>query len=85
MRTSVTDVLPELLDLVLYGGLSVAFSVAGVYIERFAMATLQGGDTMLGLWAVVVGLLAFVFAYVFTTQHVLDAVATLQAHVAGET
>lgn len=68
MRLSVVELLPDLLELFIFGLGSAGLSVAGVYIERFALLTVEHGNTELGAWAVVMGLAVLYFAYLVGTD-----------------
>jgi hypothetical protein len=68
MRPSPLELLPELVELLVFGLGSVLFSAAGVYIERFAVLTVEGGQLGLGLWVGFMGLMAFYFAYLTATE-----------------
>lgn len=70
MNTSLLELLPELLELLAFGLGSLGLSVAGLYIERFALETAASGQVKLGAWATLVGGLAFYFAYLMTTDKV---------------
>ena len=63
MRSSLVDLLPDLLELVVFGIGSAVLSAAGAYIERFALLTIQHGDPGFGAWAVVMGGAVLYFAY----------------------
>lgn len=68
MKTSLLDLLPELLELLVFGLGAAGLSVAGAYIERFAVLTYQHGDPTVGLWAVVPGVVCLAFAYLLVTD-----------------
>jgi hypothetical protein len=68
MRPSLLELLPELLELFVFGLGSVLLSVAGVYIERIALLTAEGGQLKLGLWIALVGAVALYFAYLTVTE-----------------
>ncbi len=70
MSTSVLTLLPELVELLLFSLGSLGLSVAGVYIERFALSTLQTGDPVTAAWAGVIGGVALVVAYFLATDKV---------------
>ena len=81
MKTPLLDLLPEVLELVLFGLGAAVLSVAGAYIERFAMLTYQHGDPAVGLWAVVPGAVCFLFAYLLTTDKFLPKLRAVRAAV----
>jgi hypothetical protein len=68
MSTALLGLLPELLELLLFGVGSVGLSVAGLYIERFALATIESGNVKLGAWMAFMGAMAFYFAYLMSTD-----------------
>ncbi|WP_136588936.1 hypothetical protein [Salinigranum halophilum] len=68
MRPSHLELLPELLELLVFGLGSVLLSAAGVYIERFALLTAEGGQLALGAWVALMGIMAFYFAYLTVTE-----------------
>ncbi|QZP39263.1 hypothetical protein [Halobaculum magnesiiphilum] len=65
---SALEILPELLELVVFGLGSAGLSVAGLYIEQFALTTAQSGQTLLAGWAAVIGCVVLVFAYLLATD-----------------
>jgi hypothetical protein len=75
MRPSLLELLPELLELLAFGLGSVLLSAAGVYIERFALLTVEGGQLALGLWVALMGAMAFYFAYLTVTEKFRPAFA----------
>lgn len=83
MRSQTLELLPELLELLLSGLVAVALSVAGVYLEHFAFVTVQGGETMLGLWAIVPGIACLTFAYAIATDKAVPKLAELRAGLAS--
>ncbi len=62
------ELLPELVEVVIFGVGTVVLSLASAYMELFAIATVQGGDMKLGLWAGVVGVVLLTFAYLVGTD-----------------
>ncbi|MEF8786308.1 MAG: hypothetical protein V5A45_10280 [Haloarculaceae archaeon] len=62
------ELLPEMVELVIFGIGTVVLSLASAYIELFAFATAQSGNTTLGLWAAVVGVVLLAFAYFLGTD-----------------
>ncbi|WP_299263653.1 hypothetical protein [Halorientalis sp.] len=63
MKSDALGFLPELVELVILGLVTTGLSVAGTYIERFALTTLQNGDVALGLWAAFFGAIVLLFAF----------------------
>lgn len=68
MTSAVLSLLPELVELLFFGLSSIGLAVAGAYIEHFAYLNVQTGDSTLGLWASVIGVAAFYFAYLMATD-----------------
>jgi hypothetical protein len=66
--SSVLEVLPELLELVVFGLGSAGLSVAGLYIEQFALTSAQTGRTVIAVWAAVIGCVVLAFAYLMATD-----------------
>jgi hypothetical protein len=58
MLESVLELLPEVVSLALVAFGSVSLSTLGVYIEELGAAAMAEGQMGLGLWFVVVGLVA---------------------------
>lgn len=81
MKTPLLDLLPELLELLVFGLGAVGLSLAGAAIERFAMLTVQHGDPMVGLWAVVPGAVCLGFAYLLATDKFLPKLRSVRAAV----
>jgi hypothetical protein len=77
MTTAVLELLPALLELSAFGLGALGLSLAGAYVERFALATVQHGQPLLGLWAAVMGAVALFFAYSLTVDRVLPALLEL--------
>ncbi|KTG30562.1 hypothetical protein [Haloferax profundi] len=68
MRPSFAELLPDLFELLVFGLGSAGLSVAGAYIERFALLTIEHGDLGFGAWAVVMGAAVLYFAYLLGTD-----------------
>ena len=68
MLAELLDLLPELLELGLFGLGTVVLSVAGVYTERAAFAAVQSGQSALGAWIAFMGAMAFFFACLMVTD-----------------
>jgi len=68
MSSSVLEVLPEVLEVALFGIGGAVLSLAGTYIEQVAVQTATHGQTALGAWVGFIGLLAFFFAYLLVTD-----------------
>lgn len=78
MSSSLVGLLPEMLEVALFGLGGTLLSFAGTYIEQFAVHTATQGQTVLGAWAGFIGLLAFFFAYLLITDTVLPRLLTLR-------
>ena len=68
MSSSVLEVLPEILEVAMFGIGGAVLSLAGTYIEQVAVQTATDGQTALGVWVGFIGLLAFFFAYLVITD-----------------
>ncbi|WP_396611449.1 hypothetical protein ACH9L7_14760 [Haloferax sp. S1W] len=68
MRPPAVELLPDILELLVFGVGSAALSLVGAYIEQFALLTVQHGNLELGAWAVVMGFVALYFAYLLGTD-----------------
>jgi len=68
MSNSVLEMLPEILEVALFGIGGAVLSIAGTYIEQVAVQTATHGQTVLGAWVSFIGLLAFFFAYLLITD-----------------
>lgn len=68
MRTSLVELLPDLLELLVFGVGSAGLSLAGAYIERFALLTVQHGNLGFGAWAIAMGAAVLYFAYLLGTD-----------------
>jgi len=73
------ELVVELVELFLFGAGSLGLSVAALYAERFALATLQSGDGVLAGWAAVVGLVLLGFSYVLGSDYLAPALAEVRA------
>ena len=82
MNTALLELLPELFELLLFGLGSVGLSVAGLYIERFALATVESGNAKLGAWIAFMGLMAFYFAYLMSTDKFRPKLAAVRRRLA---
>lgn len=70
--------LAELFELVIAGLATIVLSIGGAYLEYFAFVTAQGGDTALGLWTVIPGVVCLGFAYLLVTDRIVPTISTLQ-------
>ena len=68
MSSSVLEILPEILEVGLFGIGGAVLSLAGTYIEQFAFKTAAHGQTTLGAWVGFIGLVVFFFAYLLITD-----------------
>lgn len=84
MFSELLTLLPELLELLLFGTGAVVLSVAGFYIERFALATMQGGQPKLAAWFGFVGLVTFGFAYLLATDKFHPKLRRVRRRLAGD-
>ncbi|WP_435184071.1 hypothetical protein [Halobellus sp. EA9] len=67
----------------MFGLGSAGLSVVGVSVERFAVATAQGGEVGLGAWAAVMGAVALYFAYYVAADKVVPAWSELKRAAGG--
>jgi uncharacterized membrane protein len=82
MNTAVLELLPALLELLAFALGSVGLSVAGLYIERVALATVESGNVKLGAWLAFMGLMAFYFAYLMSTDKFQPKLAAVRQRLA---
>jgi hypothetical protein len=78
MKSSILELLPELVELLVFGVGATGLTLVGGYIERFALLTVQSGEVALGLWAVVMGAVCFAFAYFLTMDRVVPTLSALR-------
>lgn len=78
MDSTLLEFFPELLELAFFGVGSLVLSLGGVYLERFALLTVQGGQLALGGWVAFMGIMAFYFAYLMLTDKFQPKLATLK-------
>ncbi|WP_092633301.1 hypothetical protein [Haloplanus vescus] len=83
MNTPLLELLPQLVELLAFAFGSLGLSAAGVYLERFALTTLETGNAKLGGWIAFMGLMAFYFAYLMSTDKVRPKLAAVRRQ-AGE-
>jgi hypothetical protein len=72
----------ELLELLAFALGSVGPSVAGLYIERVALATVESGNAKLGAWLAFMGFMAFYFAYLMRTDKFQPKLAAVRRRLA---
>jgi hypothetical protein len=77
------ELLPSLLELAFYAVGTVGLSAAGVYIEQFALVTVEGGQPTLGAWVAFMGVMAFYFAYLLATDKVRPQLAAVRRDLDG--
>ncbi|WP_248895167.1 hypothetical protein [Haloplanus halobius] len=78
MTSELLALLPELFELLAFGVGSLGLSVAGLYIERFAIAVFESGNAKLGAWIALLGAMAFYFAYLMATDKFRPKLASLR-------
>ena len=81
MLADLLELLPELLELGLFGLGTVVLSVAGAYAERAAFATIQSGQSALGVWMAFMGVMAFFFAYLMATDKLRPRLSSVGARL----
>ena len=79
------EALPELLEFVVFGLGSAGLSVAGLYIEQFALTAVQTGRNLIGVWAAVIGCVALGFAYLMATDKAADSFEKVKRKFADST
>jgi len=84
MNTVLLELLPELLELLLFGLGSVGLSVAGLYIERLALDTVESCHVKLGAWIAFMGCMAFYFAYLMSTDKFQPKLAVVRRKLAEQ-
>ena len=82
MNSTLLELLPELLELLVFGVGSVGLSIFGLYIERFALATVESGHVKLGAWMAFMGAMAFYFAYLMSTDKFRPKLAVVRRRLA---
>ncbi|MFB6096840.1 MAG: hypothetical protein ABEJ74_05585 [Haloferacaceae archaeon] len=78
MSAALLELLPELLELAFFGLGTVALTVFGAYVERFALVTAQAGSAKLGAVVGLIGAVALYFAYLMATDKLSPKVAQLR-------
>lgn len=68
MNSGLLTLLPELVELAVFGLGTLLLSGVGVYVERFALSMVESGQWELGAWAAVMGVVAFGFSYLLATD-----------------
>lgn len=81
MKSVVVELLPELAELFLFGMGSIGLTAVGVHVEQVAMATVQSGQLKLGAWFAVIGVMAFYFAYLLSTDKFSPKLAQIRHHL----
>jgi len=81
MSSSLLEVLPEIIEVVLFGFGGAILSLAGTYIEQFAVHTATHGQAVLGAWASFMGLLSFFFAYLLIVDIFWPKFTELRQHL----
>jgi len=76
--SSVLEILPELLELIVFGLGSAGLSIAGLYIEQFALTSAQTGRTVIAVWAAVIGCVVLAFAYLMATDKAANSLAKVK-------
>lgn len=72
MFTTLLDIVPDLLELVIFWLSSLGLSIAGIYIEQFGLTTILSGELVLGIWACVIGAPILAFAYLIATDKLVS-------------
>ena len=82
MNSTLLELLPQLLELLAFAFGSVGLSVAGLYIERLALTTAESGQVKLGAWMAFMGVMAFYFAYLMSTDKFRPKLAAVRRRLA---
>jgi len=82
MNATLLELLPQLLELLAFGLGSVGLSVAGLYVERIALATAESGQVKLGAWMGFMGAMAFYFAFLMGTDKFRPKLAAVRRRLA---
>jgi len=78
MDSTLLKILPEFLELAFFAVGSLSLSIGGALLERSALLTVQGGESALGGWVALIGLLAFYFAYLMATEKFIPKLTALR-------
>jgi len=81
MKSSLLELVPELLELAFFAVSSVVLTIVGALVEQFALATAQSGDLKIGLWAAVIGTVALYVAFLLATDKFPDKLATIRTEL----
>jgi len=82
---SVLEILPELLELVVFSLGSAGLSVAGLFIEHFALTSAQTGRTVIAVWAAGFGCVVLAFAYFMATDKAAHSFAKFKHELTEST
>jgi len=82
MNATLLELLPQFLELLAFGLGSVGLSVAGLYVERIALATAESGQVKLGAWMGFMGAMAFYFAFLMGTDKFRPKLAAVRRRLA---
>lgn len=77
----VLELFSELLELAFYGVSSLGLLIAGIYIERFALETVQSSQPLLAIWAAVIGIGVLYFGYLMTTDKLSTKLTGVQREI----
>lgn len=77
------EILIELVELLFFAVGAVVLSGVGIFLEEFALATIQGGEPLLGAWVALMGLMAFYFGpYLMGYEEFRTRLAAFRSHLA---
>lgn len=82
MDTPFVELLPELVELLVFSLGSLVLSAVGAYLERSAFVTAEAGQVALGGWEALMGLLAIYFAYLLLTDKLWPRFAAFRQRIA---
>jgi hypothetical protein len=83
MSSTLVELLPEVLQALLFGSVSVGLSVGSAYTERFALTMFQTGQTGLAAWGGILGAVFFAFAYLLVRDNLAPTVRAIRHHIGG--
>lgn len=83
METSLLELLPDVLELLVFSVGGLVLSVAGAFIERFAFETVASGQFGHAAWAAFMGLMVLYFAYLLFTDQFYPRFVALRRRLAG--
>lgn len=68
MTATLVEVFPAVVETLVYGVGSLLFSVLGIYLENLALETVSEGKLGLGVWMLLMGVVALLMAMLVVTD-----------------